>query len=126
MKKHHLFAALLLDISVILSGQQAGSIDGFWLGTLKVQTSELRLAIIISGSAGGHPEAILNSIDQGGVEVPCDEVILSGDTLMVAIHNLDLNIRGGIDPGNGAWETVFIQGPVTLPLTLNKVERLPE
>ncbi len=125
MKKHHLFAAILLALSVLLSGQQAGTIDGFWLGTLKVQSSELRLAVIISGSAGGHPVGILNSIDQGGAEVPLDEVLLSGDTLMVAAHNLGMNIRGVIDPANGTWVTVFKQGPATFPLTLNKVEQLP-
>lgn len=126
MKKAHLFSALILSISTILSAQQPGSINGIWLGTLKLPGSELRLAITITGVEGSTPEAVLNSIDQGGVEVPMDEATLTEDTLVVSAIVLDLQIKGAVDPGSGTWVTVFTQGPAVLPLTLYKVDRLPD
>ena len=125
MKKHVLLIGILFTFPISLSAQPAGPVEGIWLGTLRVETSELRLAIIISWSEGNYYEGILNSIDQGGAEVPLDKVNLKEDTLEVVVSAAGMTIRGAIDPANGTWTTVFKQGPATFPLILTKVEQLP-
>jgi hypothetical protein len=126
MKKTILFAVILLTGTYVVNGQVSKSIEGIWLGTLKIQATELRLGITISAADDGTYRGVLNSIDQGGVEVPLDETRLTGDTLEVKSAMLGLNMKGAVYPEKGTWETVFQQGTYVSPLTMKRVDRLPD
>ncbi|MEN8230794.1 MAG: hypothetical protein ABFS38_21740 [Bacteroidota bacterium] len=126
MKKLQISILLLALFTAGLFAQQKKSIDGIWLGTLKVQSMELRLAFTFTGSDEGNLEAVMTSIDQGRAEVPMDKAILKGDTLLVSHVAAGIKIRGVIDPAKKSWETEFTQGPVIAPLLFNKVESIPE
>ncbi|MFH0756994.1 MAG: alpha/beta hydrolase [Bacteroidota bacterium] len=125
MKKTNLIPALLLAATIHCSGQPSPLAEGIWLGTLKLNSIELRLGITISGSEEGTLKAVLTSIDQGGAEIPMDQATLFMDTLSVESAALGLKMKGAVDVKNGTWDTQFKQGPVTLPLTMYKVEHLP-
>ena len=73
MKRLQISILFLALFTVGLFAQQKKSIDGIWLGTLKVQSMELRLAFTFTGSAEGNLEAVMTSIDQGRAKVPMDK-----------------------------------------------------
>lgn len=123
MKRIALVLVFILSLSSLLKAQE--SLDGIWLGTLKLPNAELRLAIIISNTSTAEPEALLNSLDQGGVEVPMDKVTLNGDTLEVSGASLGLKIKGIVDLEEEKWTSTFTQGPAVFPLIFNKVDHLP-
>ncbi|MEN8228481.1 MAG: prolyl oligopeptidase family serine peptidase [Bacteroidota bacterium] len=125
MKKQVLSFLLLTLLSAGILAQDPESIDGIWLGTLKIQSLELRLAFTLSGSADGELKALMKSIDQGGVEVPMEEVLLKNDTLLVRHSGAGIEVEGRINPVQLVWETEFRQGPVKAPITFLKVEQLP-
>ena len=125
MKKLHITIILLAALSLGVNAQNKKSIDGFWLGTLKVESMELRLAFTITNSADGNMEALLTSIDQNNAEVPMDEVILNVDTLVVSHPPMGLKIKGVVNRDGKSWITEFTQGSLTAPLIFNKVDQLP-
>ena len=125
MKKLLSTAFLLIALTTGLIAQTSKSVDGIWLGTLKVQTAELRLGFTFSGAEEGNLSAIMTSIDQGGVEVPMDVVTLKGDSLVVKHPPIMMEIEGKIDPVKGTWDCEFSQASVTAPILFKKVEHLP-
>ena len=126
MKK--LYASLLL-IPLLCAGllaQQKGTVEGIWLGTLKIQGTELRLGFTFTRDAAGNLAAVMNSLDQGRAEVAMDEASLAGDTLQVKSNALAMKIIGTINLEKMTWETEFTQGPAKAPLLFNKVDRMPD
>ena len=96
--KRILLISMLLCAMVIPSGaQQAPTADGTWLGTLNLPAARLRLGVILSGTSGPEASGILNSIDQGGVNIPLDRVEIAGDSLVIASVRLGLVIRGKLN-----------------------------
>jgi len=125
MKKNLLPIIILSILSLGIKAQQPETIDGIWLGTLEIQSLELRLAITLSGSAEGELKAALKSIDQGGAEVPMEQAILSLDTLLVKHAGARIEIEGIINADEGTWQTEFRQGPVKESILFAKVDQLP-
>jgi len=67
MKKLKISILFLTFFAFTLSGQPKKSIDGIWLGTLKInamQEVELRIGFTFSQSATGNLGALMKSIDQ--------------------------------------------------------------
>lgn len=109
--------SLLLALSLLLS-----PIDGLWYGSLNVGAANLRVAITIK-SANGGLGGTFNSLDQGGRELPLDDVTFADGTL-----RFRLKIAGGSFEGKLAGDTLdgqWSQGGASLPLTLKRVDAIP-
>ncbi len=126
MKKLYTTLLLLSLICTGLFAQQKGSVEGIWLGTLKIQGTELRLGFTFTRDAAGTLAAVMNSLDQGRAEVTMEEASLSGDTLQVKNSAMAMQITGVVNLEKMTWETEFTQGPAKAPILFNKVEQMPD
>ena len=97
---------------------------GQWLGTLQAGPARLRVVFHISAGAGGALAGTLDSIDQGLKGIPLSAVIATEGGVRFECAVLMGTFRGTLvgDVLDGQWS----QGTVTLPLTLARVERVPE
>lgn len=126
MKRIHTTLLLLALLGTALFAQQKGTVEGIWLGTLKLQGAELRLGFTFTKDAEGGLAAVMNSLDQGRAEVNMDQVTLEGGMLTVKSVPLVMEIKGRVDLEKLTWEAEFKQGPATAPLSFVKVDQLPD
>jgi D-alanyl-D-alanine-carboxypeptidase/D-alanyl-D-alanine-endopeptidase len=61
------------------------AVDGFWLGTLKIDNQSLRLQITVKSDAAGHELCTLDSLDQNESGIACADVNYSGRSFSFAI-----------------------------------------
>jgi hypothetical protein len=73
------------------------SIEGYWLGTLKVGAIELRLGFKIA-SKDGKLVATVESIDQGGKEIAIEETTFVDGTLSMKMPNMKSAYTGKMGP----------------------------
>ena len=98
---------------------------GTWLGTIKVGAIELRLGLVVEKDAAGKLKASLNSIDQGGVVLPCDQLTVGTDgAVKFAIKVINASYDGKLAADGSAIDGTFTQG-AKLPLKFERVTALP-
>ena len=104
---------------------QARGLEGVWQGTIEAGGAKLRMVVTVAKRPDGTYTATLDSPDQGVTGIPVDSVTLGG-----AAVRFELKSAGGVYEGTlneegtavtGQWK----QGPATLPLTLNRVDKAP-
>jgi len=106
------------------STQNDGEINGIWLGTLKVQSIELRIALTFSNTGDGFM-ATMNSIDQSSGEIPFDSVEYDDEHLIVTNPQIGVVIEGDFDFKKNLFNAEFRQGPGKFQIVFNKVDALP-
>lgn len=106
------------------STQNDGEINGIWLGTLKVQSIELRIALTFSNTGDGFM-ATMNSIDQGSGEIPFDSVEYDDKHMIVTNLQIGVAIEGDFDFEKNLFNAEFRQGPGKFQIVFNKVDALP-
>lgn len=107
------------------AGGQTGA-AGTWLGTLSVGPAELRLGLIVTEDAGGRLRASLNSIDQGGVTLPADEIMAAdGGKVRFELKLIGASFDGKLSDDRKAIEGTFTQNGADLPLKFERVDSLP-
>jgi hypothetical protein len=102
----------------------ATSVEGAWQGTLNVPGAQLRLVLKISQQPDGALTAKLDSLDQGAMDIPVDEVTFKDGTLRFEIKNLMVTYEGKLSGAEIVGQ--FRQGGFTLPLTLKKTDKPAE
>ena len=76
------------------------TIAGIWLGELEIPNAAgLRMGITISEISDNSYKAVLNIIDQATGDIPCDEVSIKNDSVIIRIKGLGIEIAGTILPG---------------------------
>jgi dipeptidyl aminopeptidase/acylaminoacyl peptidase len=101
----------------------AQSISGDWKGTLDVQGMKLELIFHISGSDGNYA-ATLDVPAQGASGIPVDKTEFLDNKLSLKVNAPGITYNGELK-GN-LIEGSFLQGGMTLPLSLSKFEnKLP-
>lgn len=123
-------AALLVALVCLLLTAPARAIEtdpavGVWLGTVDVQVAKLRLGFTVTSGPTGELAATLNSIDQGNTEVPVASIRRTGDELSLDLPAIAASFRGTIAEKGDSIEGTWKQGPQSLPLVLERVDRLP-
>lgn len=103
----------------------AEAIRGNWLGTLKVQTIKLRMAIAVTGEPNGPLKATFTSVDQDNVPHPFDEVSLNGNKIRLVFKRA-IVIEGTLNDDGTEINGKFKQGLATFPLDFKKTEKAPE
>lgn len=125
-----LIFGLILEANTSLSKQLQSStqnkIPGSWLGELEIpNTAKLRIGITISKTTNYSFRAVLNIIDQATGDIPCDEFINKGDSIIIRIKGLGIEIAGVVDKGYKTIKSEFRQAGGIFPVLFNRVEELP-
>ena len=102
----------------------ATSVEGAWQGTLDVPGAKLRLVLKISKKPDGALTAKLDSLDQGAMDIPVDEVTFKDGVLRFEIKRLMVTYEGKLSGAEIVGQ--FKQGGFTLPLTLKKTDKPAE
>jgi hypothetical protein len=90
--------ALFLLFSLSLYSQDSGtsqaSLDGLWMGKMKVsEQMSLQIAFEIDLKDGGHYSAKMNVIEQRALDIPMDTCVFKKDSLYIELRKLALITR---------------------------------
>lgn len=95
------------------------SIEGYWLGTLKLGALEMRLGYRIKQKEDGTLIATGDSIDQGTKDIPIETVTFIGDTLTLKMPQMKAVYSGKLQPDGNTIKGVLEKGS-KLPLDLHR------
>ncbi|TSA51987.1 MAG: alpha/beta fold hydrolase [Planctomycetaceae bacterium] len=135
MRKLNTFmiAAIVWTVSVIgigwgISDSTAApqNVAGKWLGTITFGSTKLRIAFEISEVKEGDYTASMRSIDQSAVSIPMSAVKLNGDSLRLEIDAIRSAYEGKFTADGNTIEGNWLQHGTTMPLVMNRVDKLPE
>ena len=102
------------------------TIAGIWLGELEIPNAAgLRMGITISEISDNSYKAVLNIIDQATGDIPCDEVSIKNDSVIIRIKGLGIEIAGTVDQGHKTIKSEFRQGGGIFPMLFSRVDELP-
>ncbi len=116
---------LIASKSQIKQDEKKG-IEGIWQGVLKISGIELRIVFKINKSENDSLSATLDSPDQGAKDILVSEVIFKNDTLRLEVKVVNGNYQGFLKTDSMAIEGTWSQGGMSLPLDLNRIEKIPE
>ena len=122
MKKILFLAVLSLLIigPTSLSAQISKKIvPGSWLGTLSVNGTDLRVVFNLKLAGKDSLSCTLDSPDQGAKDIPCGEVILDKQKLVVKSPSINGEYTGTVT-GDSTITGTWTQNGSTLPLDLKK------
>ncbi len=136
MHKLYALAAIIFCIIIITAGNGCtpdektvvdSNIEGIWLGVLSVPSgSELRVAFEIKIDTDGKISVTMSSIDQGAMEIPVDKATFKKDVLNLEVNNIGGVYEGKYDSKDSKITGTWTQGGDSLPLVLERVEKMPE
>ena len=95
------------------------AIEGVWSGTLEAGSARLRLVLHVTARPQGGFTAKLDSVDQGALGLPVDEVALRDRTLSLRMKALGASYTGTFSPSGDAIAGQWIQGR-SLPLVFRR------
>lgn len=104
---------LIIAASAILSGNAVERLEGDWTGSLDMGSASLKLVFHISPE---DSKITLDSPDQGAFGIPGETLILTQDSVALAIPNIGMLYEGRLQ--EGVLTGMFTQGTIKLPLTL--------
>jgi pimeloyl-ACP methyl ester carboxylesterase len=96
------------------------SVEGYWLGKLKVLNQELQIGFTIAKKSEGGLKSTLDSPDQGVSDIPVEETTFDKGQLHVAMKSLQAIFDGELKSDGTTIEGNFQQGGMTMPLVLKK------
>jgi len=117
--------AVALFLAIILSGtfSQAQDITGQWNGLLSVQGMNLRLVFHIKKSGEGYTST-MDSPDQNATGLPVATTTFDGSKISLAAPQLALLYEGEFK--TDSITGTFKQGPLSVSMTLKRVQRPQE
>ncbi len=92
MKKKKLLFLIASMMTIWICGgfgqeKPTNSIEGTWLGTLKVSGSSLGSSFVFRKGPDGTLSAVMDSPDQGAKDIPTSSVILENDRLTIEVKS---------------------------------------
>ncbi|MGI8898237.1 MAG: alpha/beta hydrolase family protein [Pyrinomonadaceae bacterium] len=104
---------------------QTQGLQGIWQGTLEAGGTKLRLILKVAKSADDTFTATLDIPDQGATGVPVDAVTVKDATVRFEFKSLGAVYEGLINKEGTAITGHWNQSAMTVPLTLNRVDKAP-
>ena len=116
-----------LAIGLLLAGAAAAQeIVGAWHGTLSTPAGDLRLVLKVAPTPAGGLAGEIFSPDQKPGGSAMTDLRMAGGSLSYAVPDFGgARYEGQWDAGRKAWVGQYVQGPVHLPLTLEKGDLPP-
>ncbi len=124
--RNRIFVALMMSavISIIGSGAE-NSIEGIWIGSLKISVAELRVVFKINRNEDGSLIATMDSPDQGAKDIQVNKVTFEDGKL----HLESKVIMGAYDgtlESDGSIEGTWQQRGLSFPLKLERTDEAPK
>jgi pimeloyl-ACP methyl ester carboxylesterase len=110
----------------ISQDEEPEDIEGIWLGTLKIQTMELRLAYNISRNPDGTLSATMDSIDQGAAGIKMDTVSFIDGKIRIEFKAGSAVYEAQLSEDGETLTGTFTQFGANLDLEMKKVDKVPE
>jgi len=99
---------------------------GMWQGTLEVPGAKLRIVFRISKTPDGSLKSVLDSPDQSAKDIPVDEVLCKGDSLILQVKSVMGFYQGQLKQNGKTIEGYWKQGGMSFPLALARTDQEPE
>jgi uncharacterized protein len=100
-------------------------VEGAWTGTLDARGTKLRIVFRVSKDADGSWKTLLDSPDQGVKDIPVNETLVRGDSLIFKSAAVMGTYEGLIQPDGTTVLGTWKQGGASFPLALSKTDRAP-
>ncbi len=119
--KIFVFALILLSFQSLIFAQK--DISGNWLGKLKLPGGvELTVVFKISETEGQKYSALLDSPDQGAKDIPCGDVKIFNDSILIDVPAVTGSFEGKIDSKSKTIYGLWKQAGNAFRLDLTYVE----
>ncbi len=128
-KKPTIFKSILLTIFAIvlpamMLAQDTGvDLRGAWMGSIKVQGTDLRLVMQVSINETDSMTVTFDSPDQGAKGIPTSKVILRNDSILITSKKIGGTFTGKINADHTSIPGLWKQGGMSFPLIFNRQER---
>lgn len=93
---------------------------GFWEGTLDVQGTELRLAFAVGVDPKGDFHGTMDSLDQAARGIPMSALEITSDHFVFKWAAMGATYSGELGESGDLLEGKFEQGPLTIPLEMER------
>lgn len=104
----------------VTAGAQTADVTGSWEGVLELPGAKLRLRVHMERTAAGTLAAKMDSVDQGAMGIPVDQVSFAGGVLKWSISRLGASYDGKLNEAGDAIEGTMTQG-MALKLNLKRM-----
>ncbi|MGD8538310.1 MAG: alpha/beta fold hydrolase, partial [Candidatus Aminicenantes bacterium] len=118
-------AAMTLLCPVVASTFPKGEIEGIWKGTLKFSGMELQVVFTISRSSSDTLAATYDVPEQNVAGAPVDKIALDSGNLRIEIIPIEGVFEGKLSEEGDKIDGQWMQGGMTLPLVLERVQEKP-
>jgi hypothetical protein len=102
--------------------QSASSLQGFWEGSISVNTATLRLLLKVDKTPDGTYTATLDSVDQGARDIPVNAIMLSNGAVRFQLASLQANYEGDLNARATEMSGKWHQGGMSFPLTFKRTK----
>jgi uncharacterized protein len=123
MKSFILFLFAVFSFGQITFSQEEYA--GNWQGTLRIQNTELRLVLRVI-SEGDSLRAFLDSPDQGAKDIPVSALTINDTLFRADVAVIQGYYEGVLKRDSMKMDGSWVQGGMTLPLTLTKTGKIDE
>lgn len=122
-----LVLGLAACVILLLSGQSlfAKGDPQVWFGKIDAGAMELRVKFVIELNEG-ELSGEMFSLDQDNAAIPVDSVDLNGDQIEISVQKIGSSFKGKLNDDRTVAEGTWTQAGNDLPLTLKKVDEVPE
>ena len=124
----NLFAGVIL-FSVASAGANVSSnrtLEGSWLGALKVSGIEVRIVFNVKTDPNGTLIASLDSPDQGATGIVVDRVVFDAGKVTFESTSIHGRFEGTMSEDGSNIEGKWTQSGISLPLTIKHVTEVPK
>lgn len=127
MQRIIILALLITTFCGVAAPAQAEevSLDGAWLGTLRVGGIELRIAFHVTQDDDKF-SATMDSLDQGAKGIPVDQVTVQNKKIIFNVKVIAGHYDGVLNDDDETIDGSWTQGGQLFPLNLKRVDQLPD
>ncbi len=109
------------------SGEAKGpSLEGTWLGTLKVSAIELRVVFNLSVKPDGSLTGTLDSPDQGTAGIPISRIGVENERVTIEVKPIGGRYEGTLNGDRSEMSGKWAQGGASLDLVMKRVKEVPK
>ncbi len=109
------------------SGGKTPSLEGAWLGTLKVPpAASLRIVFNIRANADGSLTGTLDSPDQGAAGIGISRITVEKEQVKVEVSSIGGGFEGKLNAEGSEMTGQWKQGPAALDLVMKRVKEAPK
>jgi serine-type D-Ala-D-Ala carboxypeptidase/endopeptidase len=101
------------------AAEKPAPVDGIWLGTLSAGGAALRIQMQVKSDRAGKQYCSLDSLDQGAMGLPCENVQLNGDHFSFEVPTVKGHWAGTLADNRKALDGTWSQGQ-DLPLRFTR------